>query len=314
MEEKSPLISDKILKATHQGELNINGLKISCAVLEDETRVVSEKSIATSLGATGSGSYWKKRKEKGAVKPRYLYANFLDPFISNELELNLSQSISYIAVNGSIATGLRAQVLPEICDVWVKAHQKGAVPESRESVAEKAYMLLKGFATVGIISLVDEATGYQDVRVENALQKILDQYLLEDAKKYKVTYPLELYKHWFRLNKWQWRPENAQKRPSVIGRWTNKYIYERMAPHLLKKLEEKNPKNEKGYRNHKHFQFLTDEIGEPKLMEFFGGLIALAKASTSWKKYIQLVERAYPKYSPQQSLFPPDYLEDLEDD
>ncbi|MCR9182536.1 MAG: P63C domain-containing protein [Flavobacteriaceae bacterium] len=294
---------DSILKATHQGEININGLIISCAVLEDGTRVVSERSIADAIGASGSGAYWKKRRQGESVKPRYLYANFLDKYISKELSLKLSESVKYKAVNGSEAIGLEAEILPEICDVWVKANQKGAIPKSSINTAEKAYILLKGFATVGIIALIDEATGYQDIRVKNALQQILDKFVLEEAKRYEVTYPLELYKQWFRLNNWEWKPENAQKRPGVIGKWTNKYIYDRMAPGLLKELERKNPKNERGYREHKHFSFLTDEIGEPKLREFFGGLIALARASTSWNKYISLVERAYPSNGDQLKLF-----------
>jgi hypothetical protein len=51
------------------------------------------------------------------------------------------------------------------------------------------------------------------------------------------------------------------------------------------------------------FGFLTDEIGEPKLRDFFLGLIALAKASTSWKKYIAMVERVYPANGDQLDLF-----------
>ncbi|MGJ8591713.1 MAG: P63C domain-containing protein [Aquaticitalea sp.] len=293
----------KLAKATHQGEININGLIISCAVLEDGTRVVSERSIADAIGASGSGAYWRKRRQGESIKPRYLYANFLDKYISEDLSLSLAESVKYIAVNGSEALGLKAEILPEICDVWVKADQKGAVPKSSKPTSEKAYVLLKGFATVGIIALIDEATGYQDVRVKDALQQILDQFLLKEAKRYEVTFPLELYKQWFRLNGWQWKPENAQKRPGVIGKWTNKYIYDRMAPGLLKELEIKNPKNDKGYRDHKHFSFLTDEIGEPRLREFFGGLIALARASTSWKKYISMVERAYPAHGDQLNMF-----------
>ena len=163
-------------------------------------------------------------------------------------------------------------------------------------------MLIRALAQVGIIALIDEATGYQDVRIKGALEKILNQYLLEGAKKYEVTFPLELYKEWFKLNNWEWKIENAQKRPSVLGKWTNKYIYERMAPHLLSALVKKNPKTEKGHRKHKHFQFLTDDVGEPRLREFFGGHIALAKAMGTWKKYINMVEMVYPKIGDQISL------------
>ena len=80
-----------------------------------------------------------------------------------------------------------------------------------------------------------------------------------------------------------------------------------MAPNLLKALEQHNPKTEKGYRKHKHFQFLTDEIGEPKLREFFGGHIALAKATSTWRKYISMVEKVNPKFGETMQLpFPDD--------
>lgn len=108
-----------------------------------------------------------------------------------------------------------------------------------------------------------------------------------------------MYKEWFKLNNWEWKIENAQKRHGVIGKWTNIYIYERMAPHLLTELEKKNPKTDRRYRKHKHFQFLTAEVGEPKLREFFGGHLALARATTTWRKCVSLVERAYPVISDQ---------------
>ena len=294
-----------IYKATHQGELPLNGYSLSCAVLNDDekTRVFSERAIATAFGIKGGGAYWQKKKEGSALLPEYLSANYLKPFISKDLENKFHSAYTYIAKSGTESTGVDATILPEICDVYIQAKNSGLKNKNIIKAADVAYSLMKGFATVGIVALVDEATGYQDVRVKDALQQILDKFLLNEAKKYKVTFPLELYKEWFRLNGWQWQPENAQKRPSVIGKWTNKYIYDRMAPGLLAELERKNPKNEKGYREYKHFSFLTDEIGEPKLREFFGGLIALAKASTSWKKYISLVERAYPAHGDQVKLF-----------
>lgn len=293
------------LKSTHQGELTLNGFQLSCAVLDDKnkTRVFSERTIATAFGIKGGGSYWERKKEGSAYLPEYLSANYLKPFITKELELKFDGAIKYISKSGTESNGVDVTILPEICDVYIQAKNSGLKNKNLLKASDIAYSLMKGFATVGIVALVDEATGYQDVRVKDALQEILKQYLLEDAKRYQVTFPVELYKQWFRLNNWEWKEQNAQKRPGVIGTWTNKYIYERIAPNILKELERKNPKNEKGYRDYKHFQFLTDEVGEPKLREFFGGLIALARATSSWRKYTELVERAYPKIGDQLDLF-----------
>jgi hypothetical protein len=304
--EKNKIV--KIPKAIYNGEVNLNGFKISSAVLDDGRRIFSERSLANAFGIKGSGAYWQKKKEgknESAFLPEYLSAKYLQPFITNELREKFEGAFLYLAKGGH-ATGIEATLLADICDVYITAKNEGVNNKKFLAVANNAYDMLKAFAKVGIIALVDEATGYQDVRMKDALETILNQYLLDKAKKYEVTYPLELYKQWFRLNNWEWRPENAQKRPGVIGTWTNQLIYERMAPGLLKELKRLSPKNEKGYRPHKFFEFLTDEVGEPRLREFFGGLIALGRASTNWRGYMELVNRAYPKIGDQLKLNIPD--------
>jgi hypothetical protein len=298
-------MTEKIPKAEYLGEIELGEYKIPCAVLDDETRILRERSVARALGKKGSGAYWQKKKQtqKGAILPEYISTKNLDLFIDNELRNKLINPITYQTKSGTFAQGINATLLPEICNVWLKAREKGATYKNQENTAHKAEILMRGLAHIGIIALVDEATGYQDVRMKKVLNKILNKFLLNEAKKYKVTFPLELYKEWFKLNGWEWKEENAQKRPGVLGRWTSKYIYARMAPRLLETLEEKNPKTEKGYRKHKHFQFLTDDVGEPRLREFFGGHLALARATTTWRKYISLVEKSYPAIGDQLKIF-----------
>ncbi|KQC33869.1 hypothetical protein AAU57_11410 [Nonlabens sp. YIK11] len=288
------------LKATHEGKIKIGDTELSVAVLQDETRVITQSAVFKAFGRT------KRGRKIGEVRvpnmPAFIDANNLQPFINEELRQTLN-TISYTSKNGSDLEGYDANILPLMCKMYLDAREAIKLSPQQMPLARASEILLLALSKLGITALVDEATGYQDVRVKDALQKILDQYLLEDAKKYRVTFPLELYKQWFRLNNWDWREQNAQKRPSVIGKWTNKYIYERIAPNILKELEKKNPKNSKGHRKYKHFQFLTEEVGEPKLREFFGGLIALARATNSWKKYTELVERAYPKSGDQLDMF-----------
>jgi hypothetical protein len=297
-------------KALYNGEVDLNGFYITSAVLDDGRRIFSERSLATAFGIKGSGAFWqKKRESKGdsAFLPEYLSAKYLQPFISNELRSKFESAILYISKGGQESTGVDATVLADICDVYITAKNEGVKNAKFLNVADNAYIMLKAFAKVGIVALIDEATGYQDVRMKDELNKIfLQELLLEKAKKYEVTFPLELYKQWFRLNNWEWKVENAQKRPGVIGTWTNQYVYDRIASGLLKELERRNPKNNKGYREFKHFQFLTDEVGEPKLREFFGGLVALAKANTSWRKYLEMVNLVFPKQGDQLRLSMPD--------
>src|SRR6266700_2442847 len=66
------------------------------------------------------------------------------------------------------------------CDVWLKAREAGALQTQQLDKAQKAEMLMRGLAHIGIIALVDEATGYQEIRDRLALQAILDAYLRKE--------------------------------------------------------------------------------------------------------------------------------------
>ncbi len=61
-----------------------------------------------------------------------------------------------------------------MCEVYLKAREAGALVPSQEHIAVQAGILIRGLATVGVIALVDEATGYQRVREERALATILE--------------------------------------------------------------------------------------------------------------------------------------------
>ncbi|WP_320169935.1 P63C domain-containing protein [Maridesulfovibrio sp.] len=286
---------DNMLKATHQGKLNINGNEISCAVLEDETRVLVDRSLALSLDRRGGGAYWRKKKESEApMLPEYISANYLTPYISEELYEKLLAPIEYTNKRGEVAVGVSAELLPDICNVWITARNDGALNLNQEETAEKAYILLRGLATVGIDALVDEATGYQDIRAKNALAKILEQYLDNELKKWTKTFPDSFYKEIFRLNGWKFN-DMSTARPGVIGKWTNDFVYERLAPGLLEELKRKNPKNEKGNRAVRHHQWFNTDSGHPKLRQHIAGVEALMRASTTWEGFKRALDRAYPK-------------------
>src|ERR1700685_3385535 len=117
-----------IPKATHTGDMEIAGLIIPCANLDNGERVISDRSLALTLGIRGSGAFYRKKKRgEGAMLPEYISPKYLEPFITDEIKAKVLDSITYKATNGSISNGIKAVVLPEICDIWVQAKQKGAL-------------------------------------------------------------------------------------------------------------------------------------------------------------------------------------------
>jgi hypothetical protein len=289
-------MSDKIKQAMYDGDLPLGDIKISCAVLDDGQRVLVQRSTALALGVRGGGAYWtRKRKNKtGALLPEYVSAKYLQEFINDEIRTKLLQTITYINKKGEVAEALPAENLAEICDIWIQADKNGAVPESGKNAAKVAYIVMKSLAGVGIIALVDEATGYQAYRAKDALAKILEAFISKELIKWVKTFPDDFYKEMFRLKGWRFNPLSV-KRPSVVGHLTNNLVYERLAPGVLEELKTKTPKDEHGRRKHRYFQWLTDDIGNPKLKEHLAAVVALMKASTKWDDFQRMINRALPK-------------------
>ncbi len=289
-------MAEQLLKATHQGELNIVDINIPCAVLEDGTRILRERSVANSLGYKGSGAHWKRKKRinGGAVLPEFVSAKNLEPFITDEVRSMLIIPISYKTKTGGKARGISAKVLPEICNIWLKAREKSALTEKQLETAKKAEILMRGLAHVGIIALVDEATGYQDDRAKAALAEILEKFIAKELQEWTKTFPDTFYKEMFRLKQWTYDPTTV-KRPSVIGRYTNDIVYERLAPDVLDQLKARTPRTRGGHRRYRYFQWLTGDIGHPKLREHISNVIVMMKLSSNWRSFLSKMNRILPK-------------------
>ena len=153
---------------------------------------------------------------------------------------------------------------------------------------------MRGLAAVGIIALVDEATGYQEVRARDALAKILEEFIAKELQIYVQTFPPDFYSEMFRLRGLHYPPESMQT-PRYFGHLTNDVVYKRLAPGVLKELQKATPKNEKGRRKHKYFQHLTTNIGYPKLREHLGSVVTLMKISNNWKDFTIKLDQIHPR-------------------
>lgn len=285
------------IKATHAGVVKIGDVNLDCANLPDGRRVISEAAILKALGRGYSGHYSQRdaASEETAVLPRYVAPLALKPFIPEELMDLLSKPIAYIpAVGSSIAKGIEAQALPKICRVWIEARNAQALTKVQRRAADRAELLSFGFAEVGIAALIDEATGFQEVRDRKALEAILDRFLQKELAAWAKRFPDEFYQHIFRLKGWEWRGMSVN-RPGVVGKYTTDLIYERLAPGIKEELEKRNPKNERGNRASKHHQWLTEDVGHPALAQHLYGIIGFMRAANDWETFYRMVERAFPK-------------------
>jgi len=288
----------EVPQATHEGLLVIGEAEISCYVLENGSRMMSTRGIMKGLGRA-----WRGRKYTGTELPVFLEAKNLKPFIDEELASGPSM-VKFLTPSGKLAEGCRAELMPSICNTYLKARDAGALTASQAKVAMQADILMRGFAHVGIIALVDEATGFQDERDRRALALILEKFISKELRKWIRTFPLEYYRQLCRLRELPF--STNMKMPQYFGHLTNDVIYSRLAPGVLKALKEKNP-SENGRRKHKHHQHLTGEIGHPKLLQHLGSVVTLMKISKNWEQFQKMLEEVHPPHR-EMPLF--DNLED----
>ena len=293
--------SEEVIQAIHGSAdhpLRIGDLEIPCYVLEDERRVLAQGGMITSLEMSwGSGG--KPGPDRLA---KFTSGKGLKPFISAELRDRTANPIKFRAPNGKIAYGYEATVLADLCEAVLRARDDGKLQKQQEHIARRCEILVRGFARVGIIALVDEATGYQEIRARRALDKILEKFISDELLKWAKMFPDEFYQQMARLRGLHYS-EIATKRPAYIGRLTNDIVYERLAPGVLEELKIKTPKDDKGRRKHRYHQWLTEDIGNPRLREHLWAVIGLMRASSNWRNFYGLLNRAFPKYTDHPRLF-----------
>lgn len=280
----------KMPKANYFGTLEIGGVKIDCAVLPNGTRVLSQQGFMRALGRTG-----KAANNASFKLPPFLTSTALKPFIENNLTAS-SNPIRFVMPQGGVSYGYRAELLPSICNIYLDALEAGVLRSNQMHIAERCKVLIRGLAVVGITGLVDEATGYQRDRAKDALTKILDAYIVkEHYRRWTKTFPDAFYRRMFELKRWPIDDPNSLKKPSCVGLYTNDLVYERLAPGVLDELQRLNPMDENGNRKTKHHQWLSGDIGHPKLKEHISGVLALMNAAPNWDVFMRFVDRAYPK-------------------
>ncbi|WP_182655476.1 P63C domain-containing protein [Stenotrophomonas lacuserhaii] len=276
-------------KATHQGELTVGDASIRCFVLEDGRRVISGRGLTEAIGMLGRG--------QGAG--RLVSHPLLKSPKNKDLIVAIQSPIKFLGLTPKLHDGYEATVLQDLCEAVLDARAEGLAKTVQEQrYAQQAEMLVRAFAKVGIVALVDEATGFQDVRPQNALHAYLEMVIRKDLAAWVKRFPDEFYENIYKLKGWKW-PGMQKNRFSVVGRYTRDLVYERLAPGVLEELEKKSPKNESGNRRSKLHQWLTDDIGHPMLSQHMHALIMFQRLAIangdSWEQFVKSVDQVIQK-------------------
>jgi hypothetical protein len=234
--------------------IRIADIEVPCYVLDDGSRVITMNGMLGTLHMALGGAMVKgmNRLELFVSRDR------LKPYISNELHERIRNPIRF-RIDKNTAYGFTSDTLIDIAEAVIQADNAGTLQKQQAAIAHQCRVITSNLTRIGLIALIDEATGHQTKRDSDELQKILGAYLLPEHRPWMKTIPAEFTNEIYRVYGW---PRTANNRgPRYAGKLIRQLIYERLPKPVLPALDDLNPTNAKYQRKHRHHQFLTDQQG-----------------------------------------------------
>ncbi len=169
---------------------------IECHVLDDERRVLSARGVVAAL--TGSGV------KDGNSDRR------IERILGENSGIEVGPRIRFTA-RGGTHVGYPAELLPRLCAAITDRALEGKLHHKQVHIAAHARRIEKALAGVGIVALVDEATGYQRLRAPDALSRLFAEYLLPKPGDWSRAIPEDLYVHLARLYRHEYTRGQARR-------------------------------------------------------------------------------------------------------
>jgi hypothetical protein len=284
--------------AMYEGDFRLGAKKIVCAVLEDETRIITQATFLRVLGRSRSPKAGTGVLSTVDELPFFLQAENIKALVDNDL-IKSTRPIFYRTKSGGRGVGYNALTLKRVAEVYLRFRDEclakhGNVPGRYQRMVAAADLVIRGSAEVGIVALVDEATGYQDVRQRYALQEVLDAFLRKELAAWAKRFPDEFYKQIYRLRGWEWKGRRTNP-PQVVAHYTNDFVYERLLPGVREELERRMPRDDSGRKKGKLHQLFTDDVGHPALAQHLHAVTTLMRASRSWAQFKSMLNQALPR-------------------
>lgn len=268
-------MSEKTPKAWGKGPLKIMESEIDCYILEDGTPILNKGKMMKAIG----------RQWKGASRtdmPNFIGAVNLQKFIKPDLEEKLKGIEFYDGAR--LISGYHADTLAEVCNVYLEARQAGVLTKSQLPIAQICEILLRSFAKVGLRALIYEQLGFERFKSPDAFRILIESYLAEEIRKWSKEFPDELFWQMDRI--YGNEKTTSRNRPMYYAKFLRKYIYDPIEKGaVLKKLDEKIPRDKKGRKKARLHSATSEEIGLPAVRSQIWQVLAALKISPDKRRF-----------------------------
>lgn len=278
--DSGPNASSETPWSMYRGHLDIGPVRIEAHVLNDGRRVLTQREVVRLLSP---------QRDSGTLG-RYLERH---PLIAEE-EIT-SRTIHFTIPGAGQAIGYEATLLVELCEGYLEARAQGKLHKSQERLAMTAEVVIRSVAKVGIIALIDEATGYQEVRRKQDLQIKLQAFIADEMQEWAKMFPDEF---WFELARLEGVSYSPRHRPLRWGRYVMLFVYDAIDEDVGKALRKRNP-NPRFLQN--HHQWLR-QFGRDKVQAQITANIALMRNCDTMDDFRRMFHKAFGKYGDIQQL------------
>ena len=265
--------------------IKIADIEVPCHILADERIVIATNGLLDAFGLARGGAMVKgmNRLELFAAQGRF------KPYVSSSLLERVKNPIRF-KVGTNEANGFDADTLIEMAEAVVAADDDGVLQPQQIHIAHKCRVITRSLTRIGLIALIDEATGYQSKRDADELQQILAAYILPEHRPWIQTIPTEFTDELYRVYGWERKAQN--RGPRYAGKLIRELIYEKMPKPVLPTLDEINPKDKNYRRKRKHHQHLEKQ-GLDHFRSQVITMMTLLRISNSKQDFKRHVEKLY---------------------
>ena len=255
------------------------------------------------------------KSDGGNAFMKTLSGKIIGSKIPPELRVKIENPLVFKHLSGDPAHGFEAVVLIELCDFLMGIRDQ--LLESQKFLAQQAETIVRSAAKIGIIALIDEATGFIDDKRREEYRELWLDYLREEAKRWeKAEFPDDLFNVIYKLYGLRRFNPNSTKHPKFFGKFLRKYIWAPLANSkgaILEEIEIKNPVvYANGGRRYKLFQFLNDEVGLPALRRHIWKTVGIGDSVTTKEQFDRQFYNAFPEARPLLKHGTPDLFDGLD--
>lgn len=283
-------------EAIKEGLLPIGDIDLECYVLKDRRRIFHKRGMARALAMKSQG---------GNVFMRAVNRKGLGSVIPEKLREALDNPIVFTTIRGDLAHGYEGTTLIELCDAIWEANKQRKLTSKQLDLARQAELILRSAAKIGIIALIDEATGYIKDKAREEYKELFREFILNEHREWAREFPDQFFDVIYSLYRLPRR--HKHKHPQFFSHFIRKYVYAPLANSngaILEMLDEKNPTvYVGGGRRYKLFQFLEEKVGLPALRAHIWQVIGIGNATQTKEGFERGFKKAFPQAGYQGELF-----------